>query len=63
MLKWRREIQFISCSGKNGECHPSIAMDISPLIKDIDLDPEIYFKGYIERFSADICDRINRKQE
>ena len=36
------------------------AMDLSPLIDDVDMDLEHYLQGFIERFSADISDRINR---
>ncbi len=36
------------------------AMDLSPLIDDVDMDLEDYLQGFIERFSADISDRINR---
>lgn len=39
------------------------AMDLSPLIDELDLEPEHYLHGYIERFSADIYDRINRLQK
>jgi LmbE family N-acetylglucosaminyl deacetylase len=36
------------------------AMELSPLIDDVDMDLEDYLQGFIERFSADISDRINR---
>ena len=36
------------------------AMDLSPLIDDVDIELEDYLQGFIERFSADISDRINR---
>jgi LmbE family N-acetylglucosaminyl deacetylase len=35
------------------------AMDLTPLIKEDDLDIKTYVKGYIERFKADVLEKIN----
>ncbi len=38
----------------------SYAMDLTPLIRDKDLDIEAYVIGYIDRFKADVRDRLSR---
>jgi hypothetical protein len=35
-------------------------MDLTPLVKSDTLDPLAYAKGYIERFGAEVADRVRR---
>jgi len=39
------------------------AIDLTPLIKDLDKDPRTFLTGFTERFSEDITDRLMRLQE
>lgn len=36
------------------------AMDLTPLIKDVNLDIKEYIKGYIDRFSGDVASRLSK---
>jgi LmbE family N-acetylglucosaminyl deacetylase len=38
----------------------TFAMDLTPLVKDPSLDPLTYAKGYIDRFAAEVTDRVRR---
>jgi LmbE family N-acetylglucosaminyl deacetylase len=38
----------------------SFAMDLTPLVQSDALDPLAYAKGYIERFAAEVTDRVRR---
>jgi len=38
----------------------SFAMDLTPLVQSDTLDPLAYAKGYIERFGAEVADRVRR---
>lgn len=38
----------------------TFAMDLTPLVKSDTLDPLAYAKGYIERFGAEVADRVRR---
>ncbi len=38
------------------------AIDLTPLIKDLDKDPRTFLNGFTERFSEDIADRLMRLQ-
>ena len=38
----------------------TFAMDLTPLVQSDDLDPLAYAKGYIERFGAEVADRVRR---
>lgn len=38
----------------------SYAMDLTPLIDDINLDVEAYIKGYLDRFKNDVLSKINK---
>lgn len=38
----------------------SYAIDLTPLIKDTSLDICGYIKGYVDRFSSDVCARISK---
>jgi LmbE family N-acetylglucosaminyl deacetylase len=38
----------------------SLAMDLTPLVRDVSIDPAAYAQGLIERFAADVRDRIGR---
>ena len=35
-------------------------MDLTPLIKDIDLEPAVYTSTFIQRFANDVTDRFHR---
>ena len=36
------------------------AMDLTPLIKDVNLDIKEYIKGYIDRFAGDVASRLSK---
>ena len=38
----------------------TFAMDLTPLVQSDSLDPLAYAKGYIERFGAEVADRVRR---
>ena len=38
----------------------TFAMDLTPLVQNDTLDPLAYAKGYIERFGAEVADRVRR---
>jgi hypothetical protein len=38
----------------------TFAMDLTPLVQDASLDPHAYAVGYIERFRAEVSDRLRR---
>lgn len=38
----------------------SFAMDLTPLIEDESLDPAVFAAGYIDRFAAEVADRVKR---
>jgi hypothetical protein len=38
----------------------TFAMDLTPLVQSDTLDPLAYAKGYIERFAAEVTDRVRR---
>jgi LmbE family N-acetylglucosaminyl deacetylase len=38
----------------------TFAMDLTPLVESDTLDPLAYAKGYIERFGAEVADRVRR---
>ncbi len=38
----------------------SLAMDLTPLVRDPSLDPAAYAQGLVDRFAADVRDRIGR---
>lgn len=38
----------------------SLAMDLTPLVRDASLDPATYAQGLVDRFAADVRDRIGR---
>jgi LmbE family N-acetylglucosaminyl deacetylase len=38
----------------------SLAMDLTPLVRDASLDPAAYAQGLVDRFAADVRDRIGR---
>jgi hypothetical protein len=38
----------------------AFAMDLTPLVQGDTLDPLAYAKGYVERFGAEVADRVRR---
>ncbi len=51
---------YFASHGTDGADALSYAMDLTPLILDKDLDIETYVTGYIDRFKADVRDRLLR---
>jgi LmbE family N-acetylglucosaminyl deacetylase len=38
----------------------SLAMDLTPLVRDASIDPAAHAQALVDRFAADVCDRIGR---
>ncbi|MHB1001659.1 MAG: PIG-L deacetylase family protein [Armatimonadota bacterium] len=60
MARRRANATYLSSHSTDTTSALAFAMDLTPLVKDADLDPSAYVSEYVERFAVDVKDRISR---
>ncbi len=62
MGRRRAHATYFESHGTDVATGMTLAMDLTPLIKDLDRDIQAYVQEYIARFSQDVAERIKRLQ-
>lgn len=62
MGRRRAHATYFESHGTDVATGMTLAMDLTPLIKDLDRDIQAYVQEYIARFSQDVAERVKRLQ-
>ncbi len=60
LARRRANATYFASHGTDQTTGQNFAMDLTPLIHDASLDPRAYVKEFIERFSREVLDRIEK---
>jgi LmbE family N-acetylglucosaminyl deacetylase len=59
----RAHATYFESHGVDASTGLSYAMDLSPLLSDVNLDPAVFAQGFIQRLSQEVSDRIQRMMQ